>query len=480
MLILFLCTAHNSLSQRLFLELSKKHHVTIEYALSDSAMVEAAAMVEPDLIVCPFLTTRVPHQVYDKYLTLIVHPGPPDDAGPSAIDWLLMGDDGSEPDSEKLLRHEAFNPLGRTHWGVSVLQAVQELDAGPIWAFEQFEVNINDPGLTKSSLYRGPITRAAVVATTTAILRIEAAATTDSAQHLPRHEKVSQRSDATLYRSLVASQSFGQLSVSSAQPFQGGPTQWRPLLLASQREFDPTRHDAAEISRRIRSSDSQPGCLSAVFGPKLYLYGGVVEDAPTLTLDADGGSPGTIIDTRNETVCIATCDGKGVWITHVRQVKTKAHAFLWPKVPAVPGLAGLGCNTVSSRQQRPMPVTKPWIKLPHSTHQDIWVDFANEASAGLVAYVHFDFYNGAMSTGQCKRLVEALDFVLSHAQTDPVSQRPTALVLMGGSSYFSNGIHLNVIEAATDPALESWYNINASTTLSSTFSTSFHAVMSQQ
>jgi putative two-component system hydrogenase maturation factor HypX/HoxX len=35
------------------------------------------------------------------------------------------------------------------------------------------------------------------------------------------------------------------------------------------------------------------------------------------------------------------------------------------------------------------------------------------------------------------------------------------IVLMGGSDYFSNGIHLNVIEAAEDPAEESWRNLIA-------------------
>ena len=32
---------------------------------------------------------------------------------------------------------------------------------------------------------------------------------------------------------------------------------------------------------------------------------------------------------------------------------------------------------------------------------------------------------------------------------------------MGGSDFFSNGIHLNVIEAAEDPAAESWRNLHA-------------------
>lgn len=69
----------------------------------------------------------------------------------------------------------------------------------------------------------------------------------------------------------------------------------------------------------------------------------------------------------------------------------------------------------------------------------------------------FEFYNGAMSSTQCSRLVEAFEFVPSmHTDTKPLS----AVVLMGGTSYFSNGIHLNVIEAAADPALESWQNID--------------------
>jgi putative two-component system protein, hydrogenase maturation factor HypX/HoxX len=41
-------------------------------------------------------------------------------------------------------------------------------------------------------------------------------------------------------------------------------------------------------------------------------------------------------------------------------------------------------------------------------------------------------------------------------------QRPTrVIVLMGGSDFWSNGLHLNCIEAADSPADESWRNINA-------------------
>ena len=58
-----------------------------------------------------------------------------------------------------------------------------------------------------------------------------------------------------------------------------------------------------------------------------------------------------------------------------------------------------------------------------------------------------------MSTDQCRRLLEAYRFACS---------RPTSVLVLGGQrDFFSNGIHLGVIEASADPAQESWANINA-------------------
>jgi putative two-component system hydrogenase maturation factor HypX/HoxX len=93
-----------------------------------------------------------------------------------------------------------------------------------------------------------------------------------------------------------------------------------------------------------------------------------------------------------------------------------------------------------------------WWRVAGAT----WQDIAYEESGG-VGFLHFEFYNGAMSTGQCRRLREALAW----AKQMPVG----VLVLMGGADFWSNGIHLNVIEAASlndgSPADESWHNINA-------------------
>lgn len=58
-----------------------------------------------------------------------------------------------------------------------------------------------------------------------------------------------------------------------------------------------------------------------------------------------------------------------------------------------------------------------------------------------------------MSTDQCLRLKEA--FVKAKKRDTNV------IVLMGGLDFWSNGIHLNTIEAADNPADESWRNINA-------------------
>jgi putative two-component system hydrogenase maturation factor HypX/HoxX len=58
-----------------------------------------------------------------------------------------------------------------------------------------------------------------------------------------------------------------------------------------------------------------------------------------------------------------------------------------------------------------------------------------------------------MSTEQCDRVRRA--YVAARARSTKV------ICLLGGRDFWSNGIHLNTIEAAEDPALESWHNIVA-------------------
>jgi putative two-component system hydrogenase maturation factor HypX/HoxX len=73
--------------------------------------------------------------------------------------------------------------------------------------------------------------------------------------------------------------------------------------------------------------------------------------------------------------------------------------------------------------------------------------------SGTVGELTFEFYNGAMSTEQCQRLVTALRW----AKTRDTQ----VLLIKGGRGSFSNGVHLNVIQAAEAPGLEAWANIQA-------------------
>jgi enoyl-CoA hydratase/carnithine racemase/methionyl-tRNA formyltransferase len=460
MKILFLCTAHNSLSQRLYLALSASHTVTIEYALSDEIMISAAQLARPDLIICPFLTARVPKDSYNEYLTLIIHPGPPGDAGPSALDWVLLGDDGSIENPSELLKclDEESCKSGRSHWGITVLQAIEEFDAGPVWAFEQFSVDIDQPGFTKSELYRGPVSRAAISAALTAVDRIQKAVIFSRVSAATNGLHPDTAAVTQISPNLRAHPDFKLLSVGSRMPFQGGRTFDRPLLKAAHREFDVTRHTAQQISRRIRCGDSQPGSLSKVFGPNLYVYGGIIDESPAGPNPGTcpGALPGSIVATRNEAVCIATCDGKGIWITHVRRLKKAKDIALWPKVPAVFGLMELGVLTASQVRHLRWDLPNDWSKSPYATFQEVWIDFKTYGDSHQAAYLYFDFYNGAMATNQCSHLIEAMDYIISvSSPKHPIS----AVVLMGGT-YFSNGIALNVIEANPSPASESWFNIN--------------------
>ena len=113
--------------------------VTIELALSPALMLSAFALSKPDLVLCPFLTKRVPAEIYTSTLTLIIHPGAPGDAGPSAIDFALFGDTGEMEVMEEQMwviegrqKSQCAKRRMRSHWAVTCLQAIEEFDAGPI------------------------------------------------------------------------------------------------------------------------------------------------------------------------------------------------------------------------------------------------------------------------------------------------------------------------------------------------------------
>jgi putative two-component system hydrogenase maturation factor HypX/HoxX len=378
MRILFLTHAFNSLTQRLYSELTTRGHlVSIEFDIADSVAEEAVALFRPDLIIAPYLRRAIPESVWRKHTCLIVHPGIVGDRGPSALDWAIQG--------------------GEQQWGVTVLQAEAEMDAGPVWAAETFPLR----AAKKSSVYRNEVTEAA----TRAVLK--------AVEHF------------------IAGGFVPQL-LDYADPDVRG--ELRPLMKQAERAIDWARDSSLLVLAKLNAADGFPGVADTLFGEACHLFDGWAEDA------LRGGQPGEVIAWRETALLRATVDG-AVWIGHVK----RAGAAIPLKLPATQAFA----DKLADIREAPL---DGWAKLDGQTWQDIRYE-ESSVDGNAVGFLHFDFYNGAMSTRQCQRLQAAYEW----ARTQPTK----IIVLMGGSDYWSNGIHLNTIEAAESPANESWANINA-------------------
>jgi putative two-component system hydrogenase maturation factor HypX/HoxX len=205
--------------------------------------------------------------------------------------------------------------------------------------------------------------------------------------------------------------------------------QWRPAMQQVDRAIDWRHDDTATVLRKIRAADGNPGVRDEMLGLACYLYDAHREAKLR-------GDAGTVIAQRAGAVCRATVDG-AVWITHLKQGDC-AQAL---KLPAALVLG----ERIADVPESPLP---PDASVDHVTWRPIQYD-----EDGAVGYLHFPFYNGAMGTDDCRRLREAY----AEARTRPTR----VIVLTGGNEFWSNGIHLCKIEAADEPAEESWRNINA-------------------
>ncbi|HEY4828979.1 MAG TPA: formyltransferase family protein, partial [Solirubrobacteraceae bacterium] len=375
--ILFVTSAHNSLSQRAYIALTEMgHDVTVQVVDSPEIIEAAVNAHRPDLVVCPMLKQFIPESVWRNHTCLVVHPGPHGDRGPSSLDWAIE--------------------LGFDEWGVTVLEAVEEADAGDIWETRKFKMR----PVGKSSIYRHEVRNAAVEMLVFAV------------HNFARGE-------------------FKPLPLDYEDPNVTG--RLRPLIKQADRAIDWRSDSTAGVVRKIRAAEGHPGVLDTIAGHGFYLFNMYVERGLR-------GRPGDIIATRNGAICRATVDG-AVWITHL---KAKEGRYTY-KLPAARALELAG--VVPDAPEIPVALHAPIP--PGYTYREI----SYEEKAG-VGYLNFDFYNGAMSTEQCRRLREAYLYARNRRSTK-------VIVLAGGTDFFSNGIHLNVIEAAADQGEESWYNLHA-------------------
>ena len=196
-------------------------------------------------------------------------------------------------------------------------------------------------------------------------------------------------------------------------------------LTQQSRHIDWNKDKVVDIIRKINASDSHPGIRDEILGVECYLYG-VHKEAELR------GKPKEILAKRDGAICLGCIDG-AVWISHLKE----ANKF---KLPATYVLK----DKLRGVKELRIPL---YVKPNLETFKEIIFE-----KIGRVGYLSFNFYNGAMNSQQCIRLKYAIE---------TLSEEVEILVLKGGKNFFSNGIHLNILEDSKKQGEDGWSNINA-------------------
>ncbi len=245
-----------------------------------------------------------------------------------------------------------------------------------------------------------------------------------------QHFKVRNTYKASLYRQEVVQASLQALE-QFFDHYEKGVSQ--PQLLnpvhekftQAKRAIDWQKDDTQTIMKKIYLSDSLPGVLDEILDVPCYLYGVWREGKFR-------GNPKEILAKRDGAVCLGTIDG-AVWISHLKEpgkFKLPATYVLKEKLKGV------------KEERLPLIFDKSY-----ETFYEVSVEKRDN-----VAYLCFNFHNGAMSAAQCVRLKYAVEYLKNECDV---------LVLVGGMDFFSNGIHLNILEDSRKQGEDGWANINA-------------------
>ncbi len=367
--VLLLCDTFNSLTQRIYCFLQDKGlRVSVEYAISQEIMIEALELFEPDIVIAPYLTKKIPKEIFTKVPTFIIHPGPFGDRGMWALDNAILQE--------------------VSRWGVSIIEAVEEMDGGSIWADSEFPMPKGSKGF--------------------------------------------------IYRTLV-SDSAVELVEELLQKFPNSNPKPNPLLAPhprvtqEKRAIDWQRDSTKEIIKKIDASDNYPGVKDNFFGMELFLFGAVEEKEGLEKIEA---KPKEIIAKRDGAVLVKTIDG-AVWIRQMTKIEDGVRQI---KLPSTYVLK----STIKGVKERRIPL---YVEPSLETFKEI-----TYYQKGRVGFLGFDFYNGAMSSDHCIRLKYAVE---------TLKERVDILVLLGGEQFFSNGIHLCILEDSKKQGEDGWSNINA-------------------
>lgn len=236
MRILILSSAFSGLTQRVQRELVLLgHNIQEHYDLEEHSLRAQLANFSPDVVICPFLTQRIPADVYQQYLCLVVHPGIEGDRGPSSLDWAISG--------------------GAAEWGVTLLQADEEMDAGDIWGTKVFP--LREAG--KTSIYKREVSTAAIALIKEALANIE-------------------------------SGTFKPRPLNYSNPEVKGKL--LPLMRQPDRKIDWQKDSTDSIVRKLNAADTNPGVRDQLGGADVNLFG--VARESTLR-----GEPGEFLDRKS-------------------------------------------------------------------------------------------------------------------------------------------------------------------------------------
>ena len=364
MKILLIVSAFNSLTQRVYCALRDKGHtINIEFALSNEILEKTFNEFNPDIVFSPYLTQKVPSVIWEKTPVIIIHPGKIGDRGANSLDWAIFNKEKS--------------------WGVTAIQANDEMDAGDIWASKNFSMRIS----SKASHYRKEV----------------------SDITLSLIDEVLEKFEDKDFKPLI----------------QKNLKEIHQPLKQSLRSINWQKDSCDDIIRKINASDSHPGVLDELLGVPCYLYGVHYESKLK-------GKPKEILAKRDGAICLG-CIGGAIWISHLKE----------PNKFKLPSTYVLKDKLKGTKEIRIPLYVEPSLQ----TFKEITFE-----KVGQIGYLSFDFYNGAMNSEQCIRLKYAIEALIEEVDI---------LVLKGGKNFFSNGIHLTILEDSSKQGEDGWSNINA-------------------
>jgi len=193
--------------------------------------------------------------------------------------------------------------------------------------------------------------------------------------------------------------------------------------------IDWEKDTTKEIVKKINILDSDPGVKDTILGLDVYLFGAWEEERLGSDTEVE---PKTIIAKRDGAICLKTING-AVWISHLKE----ENCF---KLPSTYVLK----ERLKGIKEHRLPLI---FDKSYKTFYEVSSDIKDD-----IAYLEFNFLNGAFRAEQCIRLKYAIDYL---------KEQVKCIVLMGAEQFFSNGINLNILEDSKKQGEDGWSNINA-------------------